>query len=146
MTHSADEHAALIRRHIDGTFNRRDWTVAAAVHGDDYRYYDVTTADEGEDHDTYLARTEVFLSAFPDAAVVLEDLVAAGDRVAIRVAMRGTHTAPLGELPPSGRPIHLMSMTMYRFADGRVSEEWELFDKLGLYQQLGVSPPQVDQW
>jgi predicted ester cyclase len=42
--------------------------------------------------------------------------------------------------------MRLISMTMYRFVEGRVSEEWELFDKLGLYQQLGVSPPPLDHW
>ena len=60
--------------------------------------------------------------------------------------MHGTHTDPLGELPPTGRRVQLASTIVYRFEDGRVVEEWEIFDKLGMYQQLGIAPPEADTW
>jgi predicted ester cyclase len=55
--------------------------------------------------------------------------------------LHATNTGPLGDVAPTGRPVRLASTIVYRFADGRVVEEWEIFDKLGMYQQLGVAPP-----
>jgi hypothetical protein len=37
--------------------------------------------------------------------------------------------------------VRLASTIIYRLAGGRIAEEWEIFDVLGLYQQLGVPPP-----
>jgi predicted ester cyclase len=55
--------------------------------------------------------------------------------------MHATHTGRLGDLAPTGRPVRLASVIIYRFDTGRVVEEWEIFDKLGMYEQLGVTPP-----
>jgi hypothetical protein len=32
-------------------------------------------------------------------------------------------------------------MEIDRFEDGRIIESWRVWDRLGLYQQLGVAPP-----
>jgi predicted ester cyclase len=58
--------------------------------------------------------------------------------------MRATHTRALGDLPPTRRRVQLASTVIYRFEEGRVVEEWEIFDKLGMYQQLGIAPPESD--
>ena len=50
---------------------------------------------------------------------------------------------PLGGIAPTGRKVRLASTIIYRFNQARVVEEWEIFDKLGMYQQLGVTPPSV---
>jgi predicted ester cyclase len=55
--------------------------------------------------------------------------------------MHATHTGPLGDVAPTGRRVRLASVIIYRFDAGRVVEEWEIFDKLGMYQQLGIAPP-----
>jgi hypothetical protein len=48
------------------------------------------------------------------------------------------------ELPPTGREVSGPGCIRYRFAGGRVVEEWDLWDELGFLQQLGyeVVPPQ----
>jgi predicted ester cyclase len=55
--------------------------------------------------------------------------------------MHATHRGALGDIQPTGRKVRLASTIIYRFENGRVVEEWEIFDKLGMYQQLGVPPP-----
>ena len=58
-----------------------------------------------------------------------------------RALMHATQTGSLGDIAPTGRKVRLASMIIYRFEQGRVAEEWEIFDKLGMYQQLRVAPP-----
>ena len=140
------QNADLIRRLYEQAFNGGDLKFCDEVHGPGYRYHDITAPDTAEDHASYMARTAAFMAAFPDAKVSVEDIFGCEDRVAGRATMRGTHTHALGDLQPTGRRVQLASTIIYRFEEGRVVEEWEIFDKLGMYQQLGVAPPESDVW
>jgi predicted ester cyclase len=133
--------AALIRRFYDEVFNRGNVAFADHVHGPGYRYHDTTEPGPPVDHATYMARNAGFAAAFPGRKVGIEDLIATGDRVVARAVLHATHAGLLGHIAPTGRKVRLASTIIYRFDQGRVVEEWELFDKLGMYQQLGVTPP-----
>lgn len=74
--------------------------------------------------------------AFPDGRFDLEELVAAGDRVAARSRLRGTQTGPFGSLPASGRSIDVAFFDLYRVADGRIVEHWHVFDEAGMMRSL----------
>jgi steroid delta-isomerase-like uncharacterized protein len=136
-----DANAALIRQFYEETFNRGNAEFAERVHGFGYQYHDITELAAPVDHATYMARNAQFAAAFPNRQVDIEDLIATGDRVVARAVMHATHTGPLGDIAPTGRKVRLASTIIYRFDQGRVVEEWEIFDKLGMYQQLGVTPP-----
>ena len=140
-----ETNAALIRKFYEQVFNRGNVAFAEQVHGPGYRYHDTTVVGAPVDHATYMARNAGFAKAFPDRHVEIEDLIASGDRVVVRALMHATHTGALGNIPPTGRKVRLASTIIYRFENGRVVEEWEIFDKLGMYQQLGVPPPASPQ-
>ncbi len=136
-----DANAALIRRFYDEVFNRGNTAFAEHVHGAGYRYHDITVPGAPVDHTTYMARNAGFAAAFPDRKVDIEDLIAAGDRVVARAVLQATHLGLLGDIAPTGRKVRLASVIIYRFDQGLLVEEWEIFDKLGMYQQLKVTPP-----
>jgi steroid delta-isomerase-like uncharacterized protein len=133
--------AALIRQFYDQVFNRGNTAFADGVHGAGYRYHDITAPGPPVDHATYMARNAGFAAAFPDRKVQIEDLIASADRVVARAVLHATHSGLLGNIAPTGRKVQLASTIIYRFEQGRVAEEWEIFDKLGMYQQLKVPPP-----
>jgi steroid delta-isomerase-like uncharacterized protein len=80
-------------------------------------------------------------TSLPDFHVTHEDMIAAGDRVAIRWAVGGTHQGELLGIQPTGKQAEWTGITIYRFADGKIAEAWWNKDVLGLLQQLGVIPP-----
>ncbi len=137
----SEANAALIRDFYQRVFNENDTAFADDVHGPAYRYHDITSDGPAVDHATYMARNAGFEAAFPDRVVRIEDLIAAADRVVVRAVLHATHTGALGDIPATGRKVRLASTIIYRFENRRVAEEWEIFDKLGMYQQLGVTPP-----
>jgi steroid delta-isomerase-like uncharacterized protein len=81
---------------------------------------------------------QLYRTAFPDVHLTVEDVFASGDRVAVRWVSRGTHLGPMMGIPPTGRPIEIMGISIFRIAKRKVAEEWEGFDTMGLMQQLGV--------
>lgn len=82
----------------------------------------------------------VFATAFPDGKLIIEDLIAEGDKVVSRVTYRGTHTGDMMGIPPTGKPVAVPAMLIDEFADGKIVESWRLFDQMAMMQQLGLVP------
>ena len=76
--------------------------------------------------------------AFPDAAYSLEEMIASGDKVITRFIMRATHLGEFQGIPATGKKIELSGIAIVRLENGKVVEEREDSDMLGLMQQLGL--------
>ena len=83
-------------------------------------------------------------AAFPDIEETVEDIFGAGDRVALRLTMRGTHTGrEFRGVLPTGKEVNVTGMAIVRVVDGKIPDGWFFFDRLALYTQLGaITPPQ----
>ncbi len=81
-----------------------------------------------------------FHMAFPDLRLDIEDVIAEGGKVLVRLAIRASHRGELAEIPPTGKEVDVPVMDLFRIADGRLAEHWAIIDNLGMMQQLGVIP------
>ena len=81
-----------------------------------------------------------YREAFPDLHFRIDDMVAEGDKVALRWTSTGTHKADLMGIPATNKKMTMPGVTIARFSGGRIVEEWESFDLFGMMQQLGVVP------
>jgi len=79
-----------------------------------------------------------FFDAFPDLNVTLEDEVVEGEKALARWTIGGTPQGELMGIAPTKRQIELQGITVHRIEGGRIAEEWERYDNLGMMQQLGV--------
>jgi predicted ester cyclase len=82
----------------------------------------------------------VYLRAYPDAHITVEEQLAEGDRVVTRWTGHGTQTGEFMEMPPSGKKVAVLGVQIDRFSGGKIVESWVLFDQLGMLQQLGAVP------
>src|SRR5262245_34030944 len=71
------------------------------------------------------------LAAFPDFQLVVEDLIAAGDKVVARYRGEGYHLGTWRGIPATGKRISYSGILIQRFADGRIAEHWAEMDLLG---------------
>jgi predicted ester cyclase len=79
-------------------------------------------------------------TAFSDLRYTAEDMIAEDDKVAWRWMIRGTHSGPFQQIPPTGKHITITGMSIVRIADDQLVEHWGEQDNLGMLQQLGVAP------
>ncbi|MDQ3847973.1 MAG: ester cyclase, partial [Thermoproteota archaeon] len=79
--------------------------------------------------------------AFPDLQHDIKDMVAEGDRVALRLIVTGTYTGEFHGIPPSGKKISLDEMVFLTIVDGRITEGWITSDTMSFMQQIGAIPP-----
>ena len=79
-------------------------------------------------------------AAFQDLDVTVVDMVAEKDMVAARFTARGVHKGDFMGLPPTGKPITMTGMEIFRLENGKIAELWGEANLLGLMQQLGILP------
>ena len=84
------------------------------------------------------AGMERLFEAFPDFTATVEDLVASGDTVAMRVTVRATHEGPFAGVAPTGNTVEVQNMVFTRIEGGRIAERWVVPDTLSMLQQLGA--------
>jgi steroid delta-isomerase-like uncharacterized protein len=81
----------------------------------------------------------IYKTAFPDLHATVEDAIAEGDKVVTRWTVRGNHQGEIEEFgPPTGRQVKIKGITIHRIDGGKIVEEWERYDNLGVMQQLGL--------
>jgi predicted ester cyclase len=79
----------------------------------------------------------------PDIRFTLEDLVADGDRVAVRWSWRGTHRGPFAGFEPTGKTLENKAIAIYRVENGKIVQAWLESDRLGFLQQVGAVDPSL---
>jgi steroid delta-isomerase-like uncharacterized protein len=133
---SAAETAAVVRRYYD-----------LVNHLDDPSRFDVVAPDAVfrepgrliEGREAVRQRMAAFPAAFADLRLAVDDLVAAGDKAAVRWTLTGTHRGAFGPYPPTGKQVTMTGIAIHRVADGRMAEGWGCFDTLSAQLQLGAT-------
>jgi predicted ester cyclase len=82
-----------------------------------------------------------FRSAVPDARYEVDDLIAEGDRVVVRWRMLGTHKGAFRSIAPTGRPIVLKGIAIYRVEGGKLMERWVVSDLYGALEEIQAASP-----
>jgi steroid delta-isomerase-like uncharacterized protein len=78
--------------------------------------------------------------AFPDQQYTIDDMVAEGNKVAVRFTFTGTHTGLVKGIPPTNKKVTVSGIMIDRVAGGKFVETWVRTDTLGFEQQLGLVP------
>lgn len=94
--------------------------------------------DPAMSHGERRAFFEAMFAAFPDFEATVEDVVAEGDTVAMRVTLSGTHEGEFVGIEPTGNSFEVDNAVFTRIEDGKIAERWVQPDQLGLFAQLGL--------
>jgi predicted ester cyclase len=83
------------------------------------------------------------LAGFPDLTTEIVDMFTSGDKLAVSLIWRGTHTGPYGGVPATGRPVVIRDQAIWHFTGGQVTEILTVQDQFGLLKQIGYLPDSV---
>ncbi len=105
---------------------------------EDFRHHAPFPTPQGRDgYRQFMAR---FTQAFPDATSTSEDVVVQGNKIAARYTMRTTHEGDFADVPATGRSAEITGISMYRFVEDKIAEEWAAADMFSFMQQVGAVP------
>lgn len=86
--------------------------------------------------ENYVAHIEEFIEAFGPFEVILEEIIAEGDRVFVRWRQEGRHNVSLEGEVPTGKLLVEITSTVYRVENGKIVEYWLQTDRQGMSNQL----------
>jgi steroid delta-isomerase-like uncharacterized protein len=86
----------------------------------------------------YRELQNAYTRAFPKRAVTIDELLVAGDKVIVRWTCRGSHEGEYQGTPATHRKFNVTGISIYTFANDRISEIWQSWDTLSLLEQLNI--------
>ncbi len=129
---STEENKQVVRRFIERVYTRLD---ASAV--------DELVAESFESHGTPSLDTDGLREAtlrmgkaLDNVTFQVDDVVAEGDRVAVRLKAGARQVGEFMGMPASGRSYAIEEIHIFRLSDGRIAEHWHQLDAMSLMGQL----------
>jgi len=135
---TTNDNKAIVRRFIDEVFQRGSFDSVDELVTEDFTPHTWGPTPPGRDG---LKRAIERVSAgLSDPSMTIEDVMAEGERVAVRLTSSATQSGPFMGLPPSGKRYEIEEIHWFLLRDGRISEHWHQADFLGMLRQLGAMP------
>jgi steroid delta-isomerase-like uncharacterized protein len=134
---SAEENKAIVCRYLTA-HAANDPGILDELLAPDFIGQHATTSLNRE---ALLHSVYTYSEVFSDRKFTVKDQIAEGDKVVTRCTWRGIHTGDFLGLAPTGKQTEISVFFVQRIRDGRIVEQWFLFDQLGMMQQLGLVPP-----
>jgi predicted ester cyclase len=126
----------VVRRFIEEVFVKCNVDAADELATSDFTPHSWPGVDPGIEN---LKRGQRRVSAgLADVSMTIEDIIAEGDKVAVRLTAHARQDGEFMGLPPSGREYTISETHVFRVTDGKVAEHWVNADMLGLMRQLGA--------
>jgi predicted ester cyclase len=137
MTSQAEHYMEMARRWFT-----EGWTgqlaMADEIFSEDVRTNGVHVGVSGP-----VGRIRDRLTGFPDISTSIEDMFVSGDKLAVTLMWRGTHSGTYAGLAATGKPVEVRDTAIWHFRDGLVVEILTLQDQFGLLKQIGYLPEGV---
>ena len=116
-----------------------DLTVADKIMTEDVVFRNPISPDGIHGIAEYQAFAQRWYRGFPDRVFTVHDTVEAGDLVAASFTITGTHRGEFMGAAPTGNPIVVNGMNLFRIRDGRIQDVQAFFDSSQLHKPLGIT-------
>jgi steroid delta-isomerase-like uncharacterized protein len=131
-----DRNKAVARAAFFDYLNHRDFKRFEEIHTKDFVKHDNNSPAENLSEEMQDAKGQFDSSS--DLTFTENWMIAEGDKVAVCFTAKGTHDGAFQGVPATGKHLEIAAMTVWRFVDGKIAEEWLFFNDLDLYRQLGL--------
>ena len=135
-----EKNKALLQRWFDEVWNKGRAEAIGEMFADDGVAHGLSedvnhplTGPQG-----FIPFHQTFRGAFPDIQVIVEDMIAEGDKVVARCTVRGRHTGDNLGITASQSAVDFTGIAIVRIRDGKIVEAWNNFDFMRMNKQVGL--------
>jgi steroid delta-isomerase-like uncharacterized protein len=132
---SLEENKAIVRKMFEA-INKHDLASLDKLIASDFVLHMHTQQTHGWNVNRRVIEDEI--KAFPDFHVAIEDIIAEGDKVCVRLQETGTHRGEYHGLAPTGNKLSYTVVAIWRIVEGKVVEGWVIYDQMDFLKHLGV--------
>ena len=135
---STEANKALVKRFVDDVFAGGELAAVDALVTPDF----VSHGLPGTGPDVMKGAIQRTGAGLSNVRFEINDVIAEGDRVAVRLTSSATQSGELMGMAPSGKSYSIEEIHIFRVAEGRIAEHWHQMDAMGMMKQLGATPGQ----
>jgi steroid delta-isomerase-like uncharacterized protein len=135
-----EQNKAIARRFFEEIVNAKRLGVADEIFAAAHTYHDPSSPMVGQGPEGQKQLIATYHAAYPDLHHTIEGQIAEGNTVVTRWTARGTQQGELPGIPSTGKSVKVMGIWIHRLDGGQIVESWNVWDTLGMLQQLGVIP------
>ncbi|MCP4605627.1 MAG: ester cyclase [Proteobacteria bacterium] len=137
------ENKALVRRYFEHAPRNPD--VCDEIFASSFQFHTIQRASVTPQVITSTPQSEKaayewLKTVWGDWSMTIDEMIAEGDRVMARWTFHGTHEGEFSGLPPTYKQIVYSGINIFRIAEGKIAEIWDISDRLWMWQQLDVLP------
>ncbi len=132
-----EQNIALVKHYIE-TFNKGNFEAFKELLSPDYAIYSPSGYPKPTSREKLIENYKGAAEVFSEFTWSIEDIIAAGDKVICRIIARGIYKGGVPDLPVTGKEFKFSMINIMRMENGKVVEEWQEDDQLGLVRQLGM--------
>ncbi len=137
----SEEHKTKVRKIYEEVYNKGNLDVLDDIFDANYHRRQPPMKDV-KGLEAYKKFIQETLGAYSNFEMVVEDILADGNKTIAQLKLTGKNTGRIPSLqtPPTGREISMPGCVVSIWENGKIVEEWVYNDYLGLTYQFGVMP------
>jgi len=135
-----EQNKAIFRRMVEEIFNRGNMNLVDEFLAPDFIEREELPPGIPPGREGVKQMTIMFRSAFPDFKATIDDMIAEGDKVVVRMTWSGTHKGEFMGISPTGKSVSFGVIDIVRFSGDKFVEHWGMMDSTSMMQQLGAVP------
>lgn len=140
MPNTTETNKAIERRFVEEFWNENKLDNAEEFYAADCRRHDPNTPNVATGPEGVRQVAAMLRAAFPDVRLDIEDMLAEDDLVATRWKATATHLGTYQGITPTGKNFAVKGISITRFVDGKITDEWVSWDAVGLLEAIGAIP------
>ncbi len=137
----AQQNVNLVRKLFDEVYNKENLNLCDEIFAQNIQCHDPAIHNGKSGVQTIKQMENMYNKAFPGKKIKIDDVFATDDQVAVRWTCTGTQKGELQGISPTNKNCKITGISIFRISNGKISEMWQNWDRLGLLEQIGEIQP-----
>jgi steroid delta-isomerase-like uncharacterized protein len=130
-----------VKRFYDEVLNAGDFSVCHELISEHLKFHDPAVNSPKDGFAKFKEMEHMYRRAFPNKKVKMDDIWGMENHVVVRWSCQGTHRGELQGIKPTDKDIRINGVSIYYFESGKISEIWQSWDRLALFEQIEAISP-----
>ena len=126
----------VVKDFMNALWVKRDLDIAINYLAEDINYYGVRSESHGKEN--YSKMLSGYLSLFSDVVIDIEDMISEKNKVYYRGSLTGILDGDFEGINVTNKKVSIKFFDEMEIEEGKIKNDWDLLDELGLMQQLGM--------
>lgn len=129
------------KRLFEEVFNKYNLAAMDEIVANNVKYIDPAMPTHRDGLQAFKEAERIYIRAFPNKKLKIDEIFAADDRVVVQWTCQATQKGDLQGIPATNRDIKISGISIYKFANGKIIEVRQIWDRLALLEQIGEIQP-----